>query len=73
MAQKLTLKLAYREDLRRITVDVRGFSFVELQATIARLFGPVLTQEDMQDLVIKYLDDEDDLVTVLDSGIALGL
>lgn len=60
---KLTIKLSFGDDLRRVTIDPATFTFAQLKATIARLYTSLAPSE-VDRLVIKYLDDEEDLVTV---------
>jgi len=60
MALKITVKLSYNDDLRRLSVDSATFKFAQLKETIKRLFSSLDTER----LVIKYEDDEQDLVTI---------
>lgn len=60
---KLTIKLSFGDDLRRVTVDPASFSFQQLKETIARLYSS-LKPSDLDRLALKYVDDEQDLVTV---------
>lgn len=53
----LVLKIKYKEDTRRITVEKEP-SFAELNATLSKLFG--LTEA----FSVKYLDDDDDMITI---------
>jgi len=53
----LVLKIKYKEDTRRITVEKEP-SFSELNATLTKLFG--LTEA----FSVKYLDDDDDMITI---------
>jgi len=57
---KLTVKISYNDDLRRLSVDASTFTFAQLKETIKRLF----TALDTDRVVVKYEDDEQDLVTV---------
>lgn len=59
----ITLKLSFRDDLRRLTVEPASFSFVQLKNAIKRLYNS-LGDDELDRLVVKYLDDEGDLVTV---------
>jgi hypothetical protein len=63
MAGKITVKLSYGDDLRRLTVDPTTFTFPQLKETIKRLYAS-LSSVDVDGLVVKYLDDEEDLVTI---------
>lgn len=67
----MALKLALSDDLRRVTVEPSCFSFEDLRSTIGRLFASELSQDDVERLAIKYLDDENDLVTVRLSSLVL--
>jgi len=60
MAHKITVKLSYHDDLRRLSVDSASFTFAQLKETIKRLFSSLDTEK----IVIKYEDDEQDLVTI---------
>jgi len=53
----LVLKIKYKEDTRRITVEKEP-SFTELNATLAKLFAL------NEGFSIKYLDDDDDMITI---------
>jgi len=60
MAHKITVKLSYNDDLRRLSVDSASFTFAQLKETIKRLFSSLDTEK----IVVKYEDDEQDLVTI---------
>jgi len=65
MSNKLTLKISFGDDLRRLSVDTTSFTFAQLRETVRKLYG--LPQLDANTFVLKYIDDEEDLVTVRES------
>jgi len=61
--KKLAIKISLKDDIRRISVDPKGFNFEALKAAVRRLFK-TLTDEDANSLVVRYQDDESDFITI---------
>jgi len=60
---KLAIKIAFNDDIRRVSVDPSSLNFSVLKETIKRLFK-TLTGEEIESLSIKYQDDESDWISI---------
>jgi len=60
--RNVTLKISLDEDIRRVSVE-QNFTFETLIKTLRRLFK-YLTDADVQGLNIRYLDEENDWITL---------
>jgi hypothetical protein len=61
-ATKLTLKISYNDDMRRVTHN-GALNFETLIVTVKKLFN-TLTEDEVKSLIIRYQDDEKDWITV---------
>jgi len=66
MTGKLIIKVSLGEDIRRIPIHNDELTYDELVLMMQRVFRGVLDPED--ELVIKYKDEDGDLITIMDNS-----
>ena len=66
LSGKLIIKAAVGDDIRRIPIHNDDLTYDELVLMMQRVFKSVISPDD--DLLLKYKDEDGDLVTITDSG-----
>ena len=66
LSGKLIIKVQFGDDIRRIPIHNEEITFDELLLMMQRVFKGKLESSD--DVVIKYKDDDNDLITIFDSS-----
>lgn len=64
---KMSLKIAFKNETRRIGFDPSSLNFNQLLQIIKRLFTSTMTENEFKQIQVHYLDDEnDDIIVITD-------